>query len=388
MGGLGLLGAGGTYILTNPGNTVQTLAADTGTVQFTSSAGFGIGTVNTTAGVTTSGDLTIKAGGPISQTAPLQVAGAAIFDAGSTGSITLTDTANDFSSVGVVGGTVALRDANTLALHASTIGNDLTVLAGGDILLGGLVNAGTGTVSLSTNGAIVNNMGGATSILANTLSMSAASGIGSSDPLMTAVHNLTAANSVANNIEIDNTGVLTVNALVNNATSGNVALQNIGALTTDIDTVRSGGTLSIIAHSPLTIGSGGVTAGQDVTLEASPSGGTDNLTINGDVTSAMGNIMLSAGSSIVVGPEITISAPNGTITMVEGLNGSQTGSLAVTGNAAATNSTVSSLMTAMAKITSEENGEDENELEKKSPEGGQQSTDGGGKTDETKNYCN
>ncbi|MCE5263845.1 MAG: filamentous hemagglutinin N-terminal domain-containing protein [Deltaproteobacteria bacterium] len=387
-GGLGLLGAGGTFILTNPGNTVQTLAADTGWVQYTNSTGFGIGTVGNTSGITLTDDLAITAGGAISQTAPVVVGGAATFDAGTAGSVTLTDTGNDFASIAVKGGTVALRDANVVALHASTIGNNLSVLAGGDILLGGLINAGTGTVSLSTNGAIVNNVGGATSILANTLSMSAASGIGSSDPLMTAVHNLAATNSAVNNIEIDNTGVLTVNALVNNASTGNVALQNIGALTTDTATIRSYGTVSVIAHSPLTIGSGGVTASQDVTLEASPSGGTDNLTINGNVTSAMGNIMLSAGSSIVVGPEITISAPNGTITMVEGLNGSQTGSLAVTGNATATNSTVSSLMTAMAKITSEENGEDENELEKKSPEGGQQPTDGGGKTDETKNYCN
>ena len=386
VGGLGLLGAGGTFILTNPGNTVQTLAADTGTIQFTNSASLGLGTVGNTAGITASGDLTVTAGGPISQTAPVKVTGAAIFNAG-TNSITLTDAANDFTSVSVTGGTVLLQDATSVALHASTIGSDIDVVAGGDILLGGLINAGAGTVTLSAAGAIVNNMGGATSILADTLNASANSGIGSSDPLMTAVHNLNATNFAVNNIEIGNTGVLAVGTLVNNASTGNIALQNIGAVTTDTSTILSAGTVTIIAHSPLTIGPGGVEAFDTVTLEASPSGGADNLTINGDITSAFGDINLTAGSSIVVSPESALNAPNGTITMTEGLNGTQTGNLEITGNEEATNSTVSSLMTAMGRITSEENGDDDDERKKKSQEGRQQSGDDG-KTDEGKNYCN
>ncbi len=388
VGALALLGPGGTYNLTHAGNTVQTLAADTGTVQFTSNAGFGIGTVNATAGLTASGDLTIKAGGSISQTAPIKVAGAAVLDVGAAQSITLTDTGNDFNSVGLVGGVVSLKDANNVTLHASTIGTDLNAMADGDIVLGGLVNAGAGRVTLNAGGAIVNGLGGATSILADVLDATALNGIGSGDPLMTAVHKLSAANFAANNIEIDNTGALAVDTLVNNATTGNVALQNIGAVTTDAATVLSGGTVSIVAHSPLTIGAGGVTANDTVTLEASPSGGADNLTINGDITSNFGDINLTAGSSIVVGPAIALNAPNGTITMTEGLNGTQTGTLAAAANAAATSTTVSSLVTAMAKITSEENGDGEDELEKKSQEGGQQPTDGGARTDEGKNYCN
>jgi hypothetical protein len=385
--GLELLGAGGTYNLTHAGNAITTLAGNTGTVDFTNSTGTVIGTVNT-AGLNTTGALTLASGGPISQSAPLRVTGAATFNAGAQ-DIDLSNTANDFSSVGISSGrSVILRDANGLALHASTVSSDLTALAGGNILLGGLVNAGAGTVSMNTNGAIVNNMGGATGISAGTLHMSAANGIGSSDPLMTAVHNLTASNSVMNNIEIDNTGVLTVGALVNNSSTGNIALQNIGALTTDISTITSGGAVSIIAHSPLTIGSGGINAFDTITLEAAPSGGTDNLTVNGNIASANGNIVLSAGSSIVVAPGSTLSAPFGTITMTEGLNGAPpTNNLAVTGNETATNSTVSSLMTAMGKITSDENGDDENELKKKSGGSGQQSTDEK-KTDESKNYCN
>jgi hypothetical protein len=191
-----------------------------------------------------------------------------------------------------------------------------------------------------------------------------------------------------NNIEIDNTGVLTVNTLVNNSSTGNIDLKNTGAITTDISTIKSiGGAVSITARSPLTIGAGGVTAFDTVTLEASPSGGADNLTVNGNIASTNGNILLSAGSSIVVAPGSTLNAPFGTITMREGLNAPPTSSLAVTGNETATNSTVSSLMTAMGKITSDENGDDENELKKKSGGSGQQSTEER-KADEAKNYCN
>jgi hypothetical protein len=386
VSGLELLGIGGTYNLTHAGNAVTTLAGNTGTVNLTNSAGIAIGTVNT-AGLATSGDLTLNSGGAITQTAPLQVVGVATFDAGAGNDITLTNASNSFSSVGITSGKdVSLINAGALALNASTV-NNLRATAGGNITLNGLVNAGTeagtGNVTLNSGGAIINGMGSARSISAGSLSAEAVNGIGSGDPLMTGVNKVTALNTTANNIEIDNTGVLAVSGMRNLGT-GNVVLQNIGEITTDTSLVTSsGGAVSITAHSPLTIGSGGVSAYGSISLEASPSGGTDDLTINGSIASSNGNIVLSAGSGIVLGPGSSLSAPNGTIT----LNGASAGNETATGNATATGNTVSSLMTAMGKIVSAEKGDDENELKKKTREGGAQTTDDK-KTDDVKKYCN
>ncbi len=89
-----------------------------------------------------------------------------------------------------------------------------------------------------------------------------------------------------------------------------------------------------------------------------------------------------------------MSAPHGTITLADGLNGTSTDnlaavtdSLAFTGNETAINNTISSLMTDMGTITSDEKGDDENELKKKTKEGGKQTTDDK-KTDDGKKYCN
>jgi hypothetical protein len=67
----------------------------------------------------------------------------------------------------------------------------------------------------------------------------------------------------------------------------------------------------VTTHSPLTVGSGGITAEKDVTLEASPSGGDDTLTINGPVKSVSGNIILKAGDAIV--QNSTLEASNGDV---------------------------------------------------------------------------
>ena len=391
--GLELLGTGATYNLTHAGNAITTLAGNTGTVNFTNSTGMGIGTVNT-AGLATSGDFTLNSGGAITQTAPLQVGGAATFDAGSANDITLMNAGNSFSSVGITSGKdVSLRNAGALALNASTVSNNLSATAGGDITLNGLVDAGTGDVTLSSGGAIINGMGSSTSISAGSLFADAVNGIGSGDPLMTGVNNVTALNTTANNIEMDNTGILTVIGMRNLGT-GNVILQNIGAITTHTSTVTSsGGTVSITAHSPLTIGSGGVSASGNISLEASPSGGSDDLTINGNIASSNGNIILSAGSSIVLGPESALSAPHGTIMLTDGLNGSTgTGNLVVTGNEAATDNTLVALKTTegttIATVeTTSDSDKKEDEERKKKKEGGEKTTDDK-KTDDVKKYCN
>lgn len=257
--------------------------------------------------------------------------------------------------------------------------------------LNGLIDAGTGTVTLKSGGAIINGMGRARSITAASLFAEAVNGIGSGDPLMTGVSNLSAVNTTLNNIQIDNTGVLAVSRLSNGGT-GNVILQNIGAITTtgeDTANFQSGGKFSIIANSPLTIGLGGVKADKDILLEAAASGGTDDLTINGNIESTNGNITLKAGSSII-GREGRVSAPNGTIVWTDRLNDPGSSDTGDTGNATATTDTLIALKTTDGETiaTVETTDEEDEELKKKKKEGGEQTNDDKKKEPKVKNYCN
>jgi hypothetical protein len=59
------LGADGAYTLTNTSNAIATLAGNTGTVSFLENTGYAIGTVGTTAGLTTSGNTTLSSTGAV-----------------------------------------------------------------------------------------------------------------------------------------------------------------------------------------------------------------------------------------------------------------------------------------------------------------------------------
>ena len=62
---LTLLGSGGTYTLTASGNSVGKVAANTGAVSLTDSSALTVGTVNATAGITSSGVVTLLATGDL-----------------------------------------------------------------------------------------------------------------------------------------------------------------------------------------------------------------------------------------------------------------------------------------------------------------------------------
>ena len=282
------------------------------------------------------------------------------------GSLTSTDIPYTFSG-------------NNLTLSS---GFNLTMNAGSDITLNGLISTDTGIVTLKSGGAIINGMSSARSINARSLFAEAVNGIGSGDPLMTGVSNLNAINTSLNNIQIDNTGVLAVSRLSNGG-SGNVILQNIGAITTNGESTtdfQSGGNFSITAHSPLTIGSGGVKAYNDISLEATDS---DNLTINGPIASSNGNIALKAGNSIVLGTGGTLSAPNGTVTMTD---------KTVPVNDVSSNNTLVALQTTegttIATVESKDDSDKKDEDKKKKKEGGEKPADDKKKETKTKNYCN
>ena len=124
-------------------------------------------------------------------------------------------------------------------------------------------------------------------------------------------------NSATGDIELHNGVPVTIAAMVN--AGGGFIIDNIGAVTTGEARLSAAGVLKMTAHSPLAVGSGGISAASDIVLEASPTGAgstSDNLTIDGPVD-AGGDILLKAGGAIIENAAITAQ---GTVSRVQYLN--------------------------------------------------------------------
>jgi hypothetical protein len=120
---------------------------------------------------TVGGSLTVSAGGAISQTGALTVAGTSSFSAGAN-TITLTNGSNDFTGAVSLSNSnnndVSVTDVNALVLGASTLGRNLTVVANGAITqTGALTVGGTSSFTAGANAITLanasNNFSGAVS---------------------------------------------------------------------------------------------------------------------------------------------------------------------------------------------------------------------------------
>ncbi|CAH2032636.1 two-partner secretion domain-containing protein [Trichlorobacter ammonificans] len=199
-----------------------------------------------------------------------------------------------FSVVSVVGG---LENPKIIAGVSTPSGSVTLATSGGDLALKAPVTAASGTVSLQSSGSILDATG-SIGVQAQALFATAGVDIGSSAvPLSTQVplwSTLTAGRSVY----VDNYGAVATGSVPVVATTGDVTLR---------------------AHSPLTIGSGGVTAQGNILLEASASSvGGDNLTISGPVASTTGAISLKAGTGVVIAAGGSAVAPAGVTTIDQG----------------------------------------------------------------------
>lgn len=213
------------------------------------------------------------------------------------GGVTFTNSTAGFTVTSATGGITNPRTITGVSSGGANI--SLGTVSSGDITFAAPVNAGTtGAVTLNAAGKLLNGSGGV-NIYGASLSAQAALGIGTNTlSLMTKTPLWSSVSSSGGSIYLDNTGAVQTGSLQVSALSGEVKLS---------------------AHSPLTIGTGGVQAGSDITLEASPMGGLDDLTINGPVTSSSGNIYLRAGNQIFENALIT--ALNGSVTRTPFLNG-------------------------------------------------------------------
>jgi len=125
------------------------------------------------------------------------------------------------------------------------------------------------------------------------------------------------------NITVDNTGGMATTALGSSANflaglpsnpdapAVTVAerLATLG-ITTNGQVKSANGSVSLITHSPLSIGGGGVSATGNIVLTAgSSSASNDNLVVNGVLVSLGGNITLRAGDSMSINANISTSPP-------------------------------------------------------------------------------
>jgi len=137
------------------------------------------------------------------------------------------------------------------------------------------------------------------------------------------ISSFTAGNTGVGNIVLNNGVPVDIKSAIN--TAGDFSINNIGAVTfNDKAVVVINGKLTAVANSPLTVGTGGITAGGDISLTATNLTSEGNMTLNGPVTSdgqvslvAANNmvqngsvfgakgVFASAGGSIVFGPLAT-----------------------------------------------------------------------------------
>ena len=305
------------------------------------------------------------------------------------GSITGTGSLNVTNSFNQSGGSINLAGAANLTQ------------ATGDLNIAALTAA---TVSLTaTSGGI----GQSGSIIASCLTTHSATGtvLNSANQ----IGNFSAVNDSSGDITLTNSAAPLTIATVTQSGPGNVVIDNTGATITGPELISSGGSVSISAHSPLTIGSGGITAAGDILLVAAASGGADNLTINGPVASTSGGITLKAGVNVVIGANGSATAVLGSVTTTDQSGTSVVGGTPPTVNSGALLSAIDAatittpvapeglLLVALAPQSNETagNGTDKDkdgeiDKKKKKKDGREQQPAGGDKKDDTpkKKYCN
>ncbi len=180
-----------------------------------------------------------------------------------------------------------------------TVANDTYSMSG--------VHAGTGTVQLTSAGAI----NGTGTVSGGALIVSAADGIA----LGTSVSTLTATNTGASgDISITNAIPLTLNDVMQTGAGevGAITINNTGALTVAAGKTVStdNGAITLTAHSPLTVNGTVQSTSGPISLEAGSSGQTsDQLTIAAGATVSTGNtVTLLAGDAINIAGTVSGSS--------------------------------------------------------------------------------
>ena len=207
--------------------------------------------------------------------------------------------------------TINANDGN-MTVETATAGgsNNMTLTTTGtndDITIQDLDATGD-TVIITATGAIIDG-GAGQEITATNAALRATTGIGNGNALETTVSNLAFSNTTSGNVQISNTGGLTIASVDGQATSSNVGT----------------GTTTISASSPVTFAVN-TSSGGNLTANATEDAGalaTDDVTVNAGVTvqSTAGDVTFNAGDDIVITATgvVQATAANGDVTLNSGV---------------------------------------------------------------------
>jgi filamentous hemagglutinin family protein len=313
--GLELLGLG-SYTLTNTGNAITTLAGNTGAVSFLDEtatvpgdAPFTIGTVNTSAGLTTTGNTTLSTGtatGTVTQTQKIQASGLELLG---DGAYTLSNTSNDIATLAgnLTTGSLNYTDANGFTVGTVNTTKGITTTSGSV----NLTAAAAG--NLSVQQAI---LAGATSTLTaggEFASVTSPSGLGTVEVTAGTLTITSATINLASNIKAN--GGIILNPSTAGQTIGlNSVTGGFDLSTSELLNLISSGTVvigrSVDGTGAYTVGGAGAfdlsAASYDLTLE----GLTSAIAFSNGITMGNGRtLILAAGGAItsgLTGTDITI----------------------------------------------------------------------------------
>ena len=365
----------GSISLALAGNDFGTLAASGSSVSVRDANGLALGPIATTT-------LTVDSSagnGAITQTGASVVGGTTTIAAG-TGSVSLTQAGNDFASIGIAGGAVAVTDGNALALNTisassltinTSVGNgNVTQNAAATVSGATAVNAGGGAVSLDNAG---NNFGsvGASggAVVVTDINALVLDALSASSLLVTAggavsqngaavVSGATTVIAGANAITLSNAGndfasVSATGGAVSISDGNALALDSITATSLTLDTAAGNGSITqnaaaiVSGATTANAGSGAVAlsnAGNNFGSVAAVGGAVAVTDVNAltlgaisasslTVDTAAGNGAVTQSGAVVVSGAGSVNAGTGPVTLAHA--GNDFAALGLTGGAIA-----------------------------------------------------
>ncbi|GEM_PF-3039057 len=253
------------------------------------------------ANVITTGKISLNAGDAVSQTGGILSGNALELNAGT---VSLEKTGNDVDSVsGISHGFFSFVDSDDLAI--------------------GQLNAGTGSISLVSGGALTDANGALNNFTAGALILNAVTGIGSGDAFETAVSSINLKNTTSGNIAIDQmptAGNLDINQ-VDQQGAGNVAIRTLGSSDLNLNgNVTTTGNIEVTSGHDIAMTDGkSANAGSGkIKLDANRNIKLSSLKTTSDAADAV--IVKATNGEITDGgdadPEIVTGSVSGTATLI------------------------------------------------------------------------
>ena len=300
---------------------------------------------------TTSADaLTINAGGPVTQSGALTIAGDSTFNA-SGQSITLNAAGNAFTgSIAIDADATSLTNSVDTTIATSTLGSSLNVDSTGAITQAGTINVAGGSTTLTSDAAVA-----LAAINTGTLTIGAGGPVTQSAGTLNVSGN-TVFNAAGQNVTLNAANALTGSVAVTaaNASLTNTTATNLGTSTLSGNlTVDSAG--AVTQSGPVSVGGTATfdAAGQDVTLASAGNQFVGGVTLTATNASLSNSIATNLQSSTITNnltvnsigaltQNGTLDVNGGTATLNSGgavsLNTINAGSLSATAGGAVTQS--------------------------------------------------